>query len=140
MDKKICCMCKNDLPLDSFKSNSRRSDGLQSQCIECQKKYRRKHYLNNKAKYINKAKKKTHEVVAWWKDYKSQFKCSRCPEDHPACIQFHHADDNKNGNVSGLIRNGSRESILKEIEKCVPLCANCHAKEHWNAGVTQLAE
>jgi hypothetical protein len=21
--------------------------------------------------------------------------------------------------------------ILKEIEKCIVLCANCHAKEHW---------
>ena len=29
-----------------------------------------------------------------------------------------------------LFRKNSKESILKEIQKCVCLCANCHRKVH----------
>jgi acetylornithine/succinyldiaminopimelate/putrescine aminotransferase len=129
--EKTCCMCKKLLPVENFKSNTKRKDGLQSQCIECQKKYRRQHYLDNKEKYIDKARVKSQEIVTWWKEYKKQFSCVECGESHPACVQFHHHNDDKEANVSFLVRNASRKTLLEEISKCVVLCANCHAKKHW---------
>ena len=60
--------------------------------------------------------------------------CSICGEAHLACLQFHHRDpDQKDFAIN-------RASVLKipidllkiEIKKCVLLCANCHAKLHWN--------
>ncbi len=77
--------------------------------------------------------KRKAELKAWFVELKSNMKCSKCEESHPACIQFHHKDaSKKEGNVSDLIKNGwSRENILKEIGKCDILCANCHSKEHW---------
>ena len=57
---KKCQMCKLDLPEDNIHFASRHDRGkkqYQSNCRECQKKYRRLHYLNNKQKYIDKAKK-----------------------------------------------------------------------------------
>lgn len=49
---KVCCMCKLELETSSFKSNGRKGDGLQSQCIECQKA--RKHTENHTIKPTNK--------------------------------------------------------------------------------------
>lgn len=124
-------MCKQDLALDSFKANARRSDGLQSQCIECHKKYRREHYEKNKKKYIDKASVWKKDFVKWWKEYKRTFTCGKCGENHPACIDFHHTSDNKENNVSQLVAKSSKEILMKEIAKCIPICANCHRKLHW---------
>lgn len=33
-----------------------------------------------------------------------------------------------------VVRNFSKARILKEIEKCTPLCANCHRKLHYPEG------
>lgn len=128
---KKCCMCKEELPVEQFKKNSRRKDGLQSQCIECQREYRRKHYEANKEKYIDKAAVWKAEFIQWWKEYKKQFRCQNCGEDHPACIHFHHPNNNKEKAVSIWVRDACKQQAMKEIERCVPLCANCHAKVHW---------
>jgi hypothetical protein len=70
------------------------------------------------------------ENYAWLRSLKVQ--CIRCPENDPVCLVFHHRNpDEKEINVTTAVNNGwSRQRILKEIEKCDVLCANCHAKEH----------
>lgn len=131
MDTKTCCICKKNLLKSEFKSNKAKKDGLQCQCMSCQKQYRRQHYLDNRQKYINKAGRWKKSFLNWWREYKARFKCVNCGESHPACIHFHHKDDNKEKSVAEFVSDGCKASILKEIAKCVPLCANCHAKEHW---------
>ncbi len=66
--------------------------------------------------------------------FKKTLRCSRCPEKHPACLDFHHRDPKKKDmalyqviNVGGW----SWEHIMKEVAKCEVLCANCHRKEHY---------
>ena len=63
-------------------------------------------------------------------DYKSATKC-KCGEDHPACLEFHHVNDDKEGNVSNLMTS-SFDTIMKEVNKCILLCANCHRKLHYS--------
>ncbi|QCC55843.1 homing endonuclease associated repeat-containing protein [Natronorubrum bangense] len=60
--------------------------------------------------------------------------CNRCAEQDPACLDFHHVDeDEKEMAVGKMISFGySRDRIKAEIEKCIVLCANCHRKEHYN--------
>jgi hypothetical protein len=69
-------------------------------------------------------------------EYKSKLKCSRCPETHPACLEFHHRDPKeKDFQLGDMVRLGyGWETILTEIKKCEVLCANCHRKEHANNG------
>jgi predicted HNH restriction endonuclease len=58
-------------------------------------------------------------------------KCKVC--GYNKCIsalEFHHNQSNKEGNVSTLLKNGSRQKLLKEAEKCILLCANCHRELH----------
>ena len=123
-------MCDKHLPMTEFKAHKGHKDGLQSQCVSCQREYRRQHYLANKEKYCRKAREWDKQFYDWWWEYKSQYSCSRCGEDHPACIQFHHVGE-KEDNVSSLLGTGNKEKIIQEIAKCIPLCANCHFKEHY---------
>lgn len=71
---------------------------------------------------------------AWVHKYKERSEgCSRCEEDDPACLDFHHVNpDEKTKNVSALITyEPSLDRLVEEIEKCELLCANCHRKEHY---------
>ena len=68
----------------------------------------------------------------WFDEILSKLSCKSCGENHPATLDFHHRDPKeKEATVSSLLANlKSKDSILKEIEKCDVLCANCHRKHH----------
>ena len=123
-----------ELPLSEFKKHCGKKDGLQIDCIVCQKEYRKQHYIINKQKYLDKSKATTERNVAWFKEYKSSLSCEICGESHPACLQFHHKDRNdKVDAVCVLVRSGCAiQKLQEEIKKCQVLCANCHFKHHWN--------
>lgn len=66
------------------------------------------------------------------KRYKELFGCSRCGYDsHGAALHFHHVRDKK-FTVGDRVNNNSFRTLLPEIDKCIILCANCHAVEHYN--------
>lgn len=71
--------------------------------------------------------------LAWISKYKIKRGCDKCGyKKHSAALQFHHRDPkDKIHNIAEMAgRNYSKEVILKEINKCDLLCANCHAIEH----------
>lgn len=131
MQTKICCRCKVEMEVEKFAHHVNSLDGLQAQCRECQKHYRRQHYLKNRQKYLDKSDRIGKAFRQWFKKYKECYSCARCSESHPACIQFHHHNGDKSQNVSTLVASGNKQKVIDEIAKCTPLCANCHAKEHW---------
>lgn len=95
---------------------------------ENSRNYRRTH-----ADEINKrdrARKK--EKKEWVDSLKQKCKCSRCDEDRYFCLEYHHLKpENKKFAISEAIRQGyGKESILKEIDKCIVLCSNCHRHLH----------
>ena len=47
---------------------------------------------------------------------KKTMKCQKCGFSHPAALDFHHKNE-KEYDVSQLVRNGNKDKILKEIEK-----------------------
>ncbi|MBR9701336.1 hypothetical protein GOV13_00255 [Candidatus Pacearchaeota archaeon] len=59
-------------------------------------------------------------------------KCQKCGYNNKcfAVFDFHHQKGDKEGNVSLLLKNESRQKLLKEIKKCILLCANCHRELH----------
>jgi len=96
--------------------------------------YARRYWKNNpkmRADQAVKEQTRFDELRRWYREFKKNRGCSRCPERHPSCLTFHHLGD-KDMDVSRLVEDGrSKEGILAEIAKCIVLCANCHAKEHW---------
>jgi hypothetical protein len=61
---------------------------------------------------------------------KETLKCNRCSENRAAALQFHHKDPSiKQLDISRAVWKRSWKWILREIDKCEVLCANCHAVE-----------
>ena len=59
--------------------------------------------------------------------------CSHCGFNRfPESLEFHHTDPTiKDVAISTMIHKAKKiDTILKEIEKCIVLCANCHIAFH----------
>lgn len=101
------------------------------------KAYHREWHAKQSAEYkahkYELQKKRRQELREWFDDYKKTLKCSQCPEDHIACLDFHHLDPSKKEmSLSNLLTNGwSKERIMEEVDKCIVLCSNCHRKLHY---------
>jgi hypothetical protein len=98
--------------------------------LESEREAKRKWYHNNKEKHRETRLRIEHRKREWFRQFKSTLSCERCPENHPACLQFHHKNGDKTKNISDMVIRWSEERILEEIAKCEVLCANCHFKEH----------
>jgi hypothetical protein len=71
--------------------------------------------------------------IAWIGEYKLSKGCADCGYDgHFAALQFDHLPGYEKVNGLGQMVKCSRERILKEIEKCEVVCANCHAIRTFN--------
>ena len=65
--------------------------------------------------------------------------CTDCAEKDPIVIQLH--APNGHSKKRACIGDGSRftyAALAKEIALCVPLCANCHLRRHYEATRTAL--
>ena len=58
--------------------------------------------------------------------------CERCGLTSPyySVFDFHHRDPNEKEADPGSLMHRSWETIFKEINKCILLCANCHRIIH----------
>ena len=77
----------------------------------------------NDKKRIRKNQKKLVE-------YKKTIRCKECGIRDYRVIDFHHIRD-KEFAISNMVYRGySWKRIQQEIDKCIPLCSNCHRIEH----------
>lgn len=61
-------------------------------------------------------------------------KCSRCGYNtNLSALHFHHIDSSTKefGLDSRALSNHSMKILEKELDKCILLCSNCHAEEHY---------
>jgi len=65
--------------------------------------------------------------------------CRFCPEKATCCLSAHHLDPaKKDFSISQAGNKGaSLEKVVAELEKCICVCHNCHAKIH--AGLISAA-
>ncbi len=95
--------------------------------------YRRKWYKLNKNSEKAHVKRRKKEIRRWFENFKKKLKCIKCLENHPAVLEFHHNNGEKENEISYMVGNGhSIGSIKKEMGKCIVLCSNCHRKLHFN--------
>ena len=103
-----------------------------------QKEYQHQRYLKYREFLLERSNERKNEQNKKLRDYKASKGCAICGEKDPCCLDFHHLDPSEKDfgvcNGKGL----SWERILREIEKCVVLCSNCHKKLH--AGRASLVQ
>lgn len=140
MPSKVCTGCGEDKDFALFNKNAKKKDGLQTWCRDCTKLKNNATYLSSES-HRKRIKENNARTVSENKDFVRMLKssgCLCCSENDPVALDFHHLDEKtKDGNVSDLFRYGKKK-LMREIEKCVILCANCHRKVH--AGVISLPE
>lgn len=143
---KICSRCKVEKDATAFYSHPRTKDGLQSYCRDCKRiidrEYSAKHREERNEQSKQWRKSNPDKLAAQYKRRKEflislKKPCVKCGESRPAVIEFHHIDPaTKEFNLAYVVSNGSKpkEVIYAELEKCVCLCANCHAEFHERYG------
>ncbi|MEO8972072.1 MAG: hypothetical protein ABI406_10805 [Ktedonobacteraceae bacterium] len=100
---------------------------------EYMRNYQKSWHQRNRASRIAKIYERKERLWEVYNQLKATSKCTHCGEDHPATLQFHHRDPQKKEfNLAKAVSDGySIERIKKEVAKCTVLCANCHAKLHY---------
>ena len=128
----ICCKCKEDKLEIDFNWRNKSQNKRHHACAQCTKKEKKNFYEKNKKRLIREVTIRRNDITDQYKEYKSKLTCVHCNENAPECIDFHHIDaTTKDANVSAMMGTGfSWSAVLKEIEKCIPVCKNCHAKIH----------
>jgi hypothetical protein len=127
---KKCKKCKVEKEDVEFNKHYRSKDRLTSWCKICVRDNSKKDYEINKEVYRSRQHAIRKEKKDWFNSIKANLKCEQCGESHIATLDFHHT--NPSEKEFGIARSSrSRENILKEIEKCIILCSNCHRKLHW---------
>lgn len=132
--KRKCNKCKQQKELDQFKFRS--DNKYDCYCIPCRKEFQHQSYMKRQKEQTEKnklyRKSKGYQKIKWYILFKQTLKCSNCPENHPACLEFHHKNPKeKSFNISSMIGRLSKKKILEEVKKCIVLCSNCHRKLHY---------
>lgn len=137
---KKCPRCSEEKSVDDFALNSNKKDGLQTYCKVCKKLIDAVHYKGNKQKQAirNRINYKKYKVI--FDNIKSSIGCIVCKDNDFCCLDFHHCDSNKSGNVSHLIQDLGVKAALQEAKKCIVICASCHRKLHANRFVLSVEE
>lgn len=110
-----CDSCNQLLPLDNY---YRRTKGdYHNVCKSC----------FNKSTVERQRRLKKQAV-----DYKGG-RCESCGYDKCiAALEFHHVDPTQKDFTISRHKNKSLNQEMKfELDKCILLCANCHAEEHY---------
>jgi hypothetical protein len=128
---KKCTLCKKKLSYTEFHKRKDTLDGYQSRCKKCAIEIAKSHYKN----YSDEFKSRSKNYILVFKNVvnniKAKYKCCCCGFDNPICLDFHHLDSSKKDfNIAHLVTRKNKSDLVKEINKCVVVCSNCHRLVH----------
>jgi hypothetical protein len=114
---RICKCCNQNKEIQDFRiANRGRQNYYRWMCISCERIILDERKNQYKEEYLN---------------YKKTLSCNRCGNNNHRVLQFHHTNTNKEFNISSKVGRRTLLSLMKEIDKCEVLCANCHSIEHY---------
>ena len=105
---------------------------------EYNRQYNKKYYEQDPNRQIKRNKARVRSVRDWLDELKKTAYCANCGENHPACLDYHHADPSQKEYLISYIAYTGRglKRVKQEIDKCIVLCSNCHRKLHWEQSKT----
>ena len=94
-------------------------------------------YHRNKEQVKKRKENRKNKNKRFIQDYKKEHSCEMCGENRWYCLDFHHKNsEEKSHGIADMVAQAyALESILKEIKKCILVCANCHRELHHGAVV-----
>jgi copper oxidase (laccase) domain-containing protein len=93
------------------------------------KAYGAAYYQKHKVEARSKQKSQREHIRRLVQEHKERAGCMDCKQMHPYYVlDFDHRDGmTKVDGVCGLVKSGcSLEVVMKEVQKCDVVCANCH--------------
>lgn len=115
-------------------SKERILDEIKKCMLICRNCHSKEHTSKRNKVKANENRDSNRKLRNWFKEYKRNQSCEQCGEKDHRVLEFHHNDNDKEGTVSKMIANnsiGSKNKIIKEINKCKILCGNCHRIEEY---------
>ena len=121
---KTCSKCKIEKELTEFDIKNGKSI---SRCKDCRRETVNNHYAKNIQQYLDRNKRTIERNKQLLLEAKSR-PCSECGGSFlPNLMDLHHRDPKeKEGEITKMANNTSTKKFKKELDKCDPLCANCH--------------
>lgn len=123
---KKCTKCGKVLDIASF---TKKGEYKSSMCRQCSSLWSKEWYKKNKEKRkaaIKKNKNKLKSTRRKWLNEIKSAPCTDCNKKYPPVVMdFDHIKDKK-FNISTILYIKSKDTLLKEIEKCELVCSNCH--------------
>ena len=122
---KKCKICSKEKDISDFYSNGYHKSGKQKtkpSCKQCEQNY-------DKVRY--------QEII---KNHFGGLKCKFCGYSKLfSVLDLHHLDPSEKEYEVSKLRTYNEKTIIKELEKCILLCANCHREEHVRIRAEQKA-
>ena len=129
---KKCSKCGSRKATDRFCKKTAAKDGLQPACKDCMNVAYNKCRKKKQGHYQALQRKRCNANTALMRQWKHDRGCFVCGETFAQCLELHHIDPTQKDYDPSEMTGHSFESFLREAEKCLLLCANCHRKAHNN--------
>ena len=103
--------------------------GQFSYCRECRRAYDRRYYAERgRVARLARTRARRSAARAWMDTLKEGRACADCGGSFPPYVmQWDHLPGHlKAGDLSVMVGNRSRQTVLEELKKCELVCANCH--------------
>lgn len=135
---KRCSKCRQEKDNSEFFMKNSATGRLHAQCKSCYRAQRKKthaaHYAKNRDAYLLRAKRRRDELRRTFRENMLALlknrECALCGENDIRVLEFDHLSPKSKGfSISQAVKLGhSWDVVIKEINKCQILCANCHKK------------
>lgn len=126
-----CGRCHECKPSLEFAWRRKARGQRDSYCRDCRAAYKQEHYSKNRQRYVDNAaawrRRTLDERWEYLRAYLAEHPCVDCGETDLLVLEFDHLRD-KEFVISVGITHKPWPAVLREIEKCEVLCANCHRR------------
>jgi len=124
--QKTCSRCRLVKPLAEF-NFKRRLEGIRHPyCRDCGKELTRSHYRRRKRLYLDRNSRAYAERREIVRQAKAR-PCADCGVQYPYYVMdFDHRDGATKQFSLHAVTQVTKWAVLREIEKCDVVCANCH--------------
>ena len=125
--RRFCKQCGIEKALDKFVKHKQCQNGYSYQCKKCRGRYLKDNRGPRGEAENKKNRERKYTLVEMF-----HRKCHDCGGQFPDYVyDFHHLDPNKKDMKISSFRRIDK-LLLKELEKCIMLCSNCHRVRHWD--------